>query len=238
MQLLVSVANPVEARSAIDGGADLIDAKDPLNGALGAVSLSTLRDIHATVAGRRVVTAALGDANDEVTAEREAFEYAAAGVGFVKVGFAGVTSSARVAELMAATVRGVRAAGRKSCGVVGVTYADTAATSSVDFPALVGIARRTGATGVLIDTALKDGPGLLQLISPGMLQSWVTMAHEAGLTAALAGKLTADDLWTLLDTKADIVGVRGAVCEGGRTGRVEREKVRLLRGRLQIAHTR
>ena len=45
MQLLVSVSNPTEARRAVDGGADVIDAKDPLNGALGAVSLDTLRQV-------------------------------------------------------------------------------------------------------------------------------------------------------------------------------------------------
>ena len=88
MQLLVSVANATEARDAVDGGADLIDAKNPLNGALGAVSLSMLREIHAAVADRRVVSAALGDADDEETIERAAFAYAATGVGFVKVGFA------------------------------------------------------------------------------------------------------------------------------------------------------
>ena len=70
-------------RSAVDGGADVIDAKDPLNGALGAVSLGTLRQIHSVVAGRRVVTAALGDAGDEKSIEQLAFEYARVGIGFV-----------------------------------------------------------------------------------------------------------------------------------------------------------
>jgi uncharacterized protein (UPF0264 family) len=231
MQLLVSVANPIEACHAVNGGADLIDAKDPLNGALGAVSLFTLRDIHAVVSGRRVVTAALGDANDADTIERRAFEYGAAGVGFVKVGFAGLTDAKRVTELVAATVRGVRATGRRSCGVVGVAYADTSA-SSVDFPMLVTIAARTGAQGVLIDTALKNGPGLVDLVSSALLRSWVAMAHDARLTVALAGRLTADDLPWALDTGADIVGVRGAACEGGRTGRVVQERVSLLRSRL------
>ena len=95
MQLLVSVANPAEARHALDGGADLIDAKDPSSGALGAVSLDTLRQIHTVVAGRRVVTAALGDAIDEESIERAAFDYGRIGVGFVKVGFAGIAALAR-----------------------------------------------------------------------------------------------------------------------------------------------
>ncbi len=65
MRLLVSVKNAEEAMAALAGGADLIDAKDPAAGALGAVSLDVLRDIHSTVAGLRPVSAALGDAIDE-----------------------------------------------------------------------------------------------------------------------------------------------------------------------------
>jgi uncharacterized protein (UPF0264 family) len=49
------------------------------------------------------------------------------------------------------------------------------------------------------------------------------------LLVALAGKLTADDLAFVRDAGADIAGVRGAACDGGRTGRVSSDKVALLR---------
>ena len=148
MQLLVSVANSAEARHALDGGADLIDAKDPSAGALGAVSLDTLRQIHAVAAGQRVVTAALGDAEDEDAVERAAFDYSSVGVGFVKIGFAGTTDLSRVERLIAAAVRGVRATGQRHCGVVAVAYADTGGASSADPSALADIAARAGATGL------------------------------------------------------------------------------------------
>ena len=51
MRLLVSVSSAAEASAALAGGADVIDAKDPLAGALGAVSADVLREIHAIVAG-------------------------------------------------------------------------------------------------------------------------------------------------------------------------------------------
>ena len=47
MQLLVSVTDAIEAAAALDGGADIIDAKDPASGALGAVTVDVFRDIHA-----------------------------------------------------------------------------------------------------------------------------------------------------------------------------------------------
>ena len=233
MQLLVSVSNASEARRAVNGGADLIDAKNPLTGALGAVTLDTLRQIGNAVSGRRVVTAALGDATDEETIRRAAFEYAATGVGFVKVGFAGITNRSRVERLIAAAGEGVKAARPLSCGAVAVAYADTGGTTSVDLDTLVDAAARTGATGVLLDTALKHGPGLRHLMSAPALEAWVARAHEAGLMVALAGKLTAGDLALVRDTGADIAGVRGAACESGRASSITEERVRLLRDALE-----
>lgn len=233
IQLLVSVANATEARDAINGGADLIDAKDPEQGPLGAVSLSTLRQIHMAVAGCRPVSAALGDADDEATVERMAREYAATGVGFVKIGFAGITCAARVGRLITAAVRGVRATNSTRCGVVAVAYADTGGTKSLKKSALVDAAADAGASGVLLDTADKEGPGLSRLVSLEKLAAWVAMAHHRALTVALAGKVTVDDLPFVSATGADIVGVRGAACDDGRTSRVVEAKVRAL-----IQHSR
>lgn len=229
MQLLVSVADAIEAHHAVEGGADLIDAKDPLTGALGAVSLATLRQIHDAVSARRTVTAAIGDASDEETIERTACEYGATGVGFVKVGFAGIAEPARVERLMAVAVRGMQAHG--AGGVVAVAYADAVATS-VDRFTLLDVAARSSASGVLLDTAHKRGPALPHLVSLRALTSWVSAAHSHGLTVALAGRLTADDLSRVLDTGADIAGVRGAACEAGRSSRVVAERVSALKARI------
>jgi uncharacterized protein (UPF0264 family) len=98
--------------------------------------------------------------------------------------------------------------------------------------AIVEIAARAGAIGVLLDTANKCGPGLRGLVAPSVLAAWVTKAHDAGLIVALAGKLTADDLVFVREAGADIAGVRGAACEGGRTGRVTADRVQMLRARL------
>ena len=66
-------------------------------------------------------------------------------------------------------------------------------------------------------------------MAPAALARWVGAAHDAGLLVAVAGRLTADDLAIVRDAGADIAGVRGAACEGGRTGRVSAEKVAFLR---------
>jgi (5-formylfuran-3-yl)methyl phosphate synthase len=248
MRLLVSVTNAAEARAALKGGADLIDAKDPAAGALGVVAIDEFHRIVGAVAGARPASAALGDAAEEAAVERSAGAFAQAGAVFVKVGFAGTANADRVASLMAAAVRGAadgRCAGLQSCerereakalrhfpenrGVVAVAYADANRANSILPRSLIDIAARSGAAGVLLDTFDKSHGGLLELVARSALGSWVAAAHDAGLFVALAGKLTASDLPVIRDAGADIVGVRGAVCCGDRTGHVTADRVRLVR---------
>src|SRR5213082_3340205 len=61
MRLLVSVVSVEEARRALAGGADIIDVKDPNEGALGAPSPRTLSEVVREVGGRAPVSVALGD---------------------------------------------------------------------------------------------------------------------------------------------------------------------------------
>lgn len=229
MRLLVSVTTAMEVPAALEGGADIVDAKDALTGALGPVSLDTLRAIHAAVAGARPVTAALGDASDEAEIEHRAYGFALAGVEFVKVGFAGITDATRIAGLISATVRGAAAGSDGRAGVVAVAYADADRVSTLAPATLPDIAVRAGAVGLLMDTADKTGPGLRGLVTPNALAAWVTTGHDNGLFVALAGKLTPEDLPFAHGSGADIAGVRGAACLGGRSGRVAADKVRMLR---------
>ena len=234
MQLLVSVVNAREARTAQLGGADLIDAKDPQRGSLGAVTPRVLRSIYAVVHPHRPVSAALGDAVDEAAIERRARAAAAAGIAYVKVGFSGITSPARVRTLATAAAHGAGAQGGGTRVVV-VAYADSARAGSLPPRTLAGIAAGAGAGGVLLDTAFKAAGGLFELLAPGTVREWVDAAHAAGLTVGLAGGLAARDLATASAIGADLVGVRGAACDGGRTGCVSRSRVAGLRALLGAA---
>jgi (5-formylfuran-3-yl)methyl phosphate synthase len=227
MKLLVSVTNAAEAVDAVTGGADLIDAKDAAAGPLGPVTVDVLTQIHAQVARSRPVSAALGEATDEHSIHHAAASFARAGAAFVKVGFAEATRPEKVETLLQAAVSGARIGGELS-DVIAVAYADVDRPDGGSAEALIEIAARAGAKGVLVDTADKDGPGLLALVSQDRLTRWVVRAHANGLLAALAGKLTARDLPLVAGMGADVAGVRGAACEGGRTGRVSIEKIRLL----------
>jgi uncharacterized protein (UPF0264 family) len=233
VRLLVSASSAADASAALLGGADIIDAKDPLSGSLGAVAPGVFRDIAERVRGLRPVTAALGDALDEESLEGLARRFATAGAAFVKVGFAGIVDSNRVRALLAAATRGVRTCRSSSAsatGVIAVAYADATRAVSLSPGELLDVAADACASGVLLDTFDKAREGLITLAATPTLARWVADAHDVGLIAAVAGKLSAGDIPLMRAIGADIAGVRGAACEGGRTGVVVAENVRMLRG--------
>jgi (5-formylfuran-3-yl)methyl phosphate synthase len=224
MRLLVSVRRAEEALAALAGGADIVDAKEPDAGALGAVSIDDLRAIVAAVRGATLVTAALGDAADAAAVERDAAAFVEAGAGLVKVGLSGIPDRERASTLLAAAARG---AGPHR--VIAVAYGDYAGVNAVAPVDILALAAREGLAGVLLDTADKSGPGLAALVPPASLAQWVRSARRAGLLVALAGRITLEQLDSMQATGADIVGVRGAACEGGRGGEVAAARVRLLK---------
>jgi uncharacterized protein (UPF0264 family) len=132
-----------------------------------------------------------------------------------------------VRELVAAAVRGARAAGAGTA-VIAVAYADATRVGSAPPDDVVDVAAQAGARGVLLDTACKMGGGVLALMTSEAIARWVRAVHEASLIAALAGKLTVRDVPVIRALGADVIGVRGAACDGGREGRVSVRRVRAL----------
>jgi uncharacterized protein (UPF0264 family) len=112
--------------------------------------------------------------------------------------------------------------------VIAVCYVD-APSAGVPPHQMIALAKACGAGGVLLDTADKAGPGLCGLMSRAALHEWLAAAADAGLLAALAGRLTLDDVAALSELPVAVVGVRGAACDAGRLGRVQADKVRALR---------
>ena len=224
MRLLVSVRTAAEAASAVAGGADIVDAKEPAAGALGAVALPVLREICATVGSARPVSAALGDGTDVGQIEADARACRNAGAAFVKVGVGRAATADGARQLLMAAARG-------GISVIAVAYADL--STGLSGEALIDIAAAAGVRGVLMDTAHKEGAGLPASIDAAALSAWVARARARRLIAAVAGQLTADDFAFARDSGADIVGVRGAACDGGRHGTLSSTRVQELQARLR-----
>lgn len=191
-RLLVSVRDPAEAEAALLAGADLIDAKDPERGALGALGPDMIRAIVARVGGR-AVTSAVADASvpPEVVS--------ATGVDWVKRGIEPRLWADPEALAALATAVPER--------LIAVLFAEDAPG-----PDLVPALAAAGFAGAMIDTAGKDGVRLTDLAEPAHLSAFTAACRARGLLCGLAGSLRLSDIPTLRAHAPDYLGFRGGLC--------------------------
>jgi uncharacterized protein (UPF0264 family) len=175
------------------------------------------------------LSAAIGDLPSlPGTAALAALGAVRSGAAYVKIGLWGSATT----EDAVAVLRAARYAVDGDAEVVAVTYADCARVPSRPLPPseLITAARRAGVSGCLLDTAIKDGRGLLSWLHADALAELVAEAHGAGLMMALAGELRAEDLPAVRAAGADIAGVRSAACRDGcRTAALDPERIARVR---------
>jgi uncharacterized protein (UPF0264 family) len=233
MRLLVSVRSAGEVAAAVAGGADIVDAKEPTAGSLGPVSGRVLREIARRVPAGVPLSIALGEPKNLVGLE--ATRAALHGLDptrsqvYVKVGLSAAGDGAG-ACLAALVELASRTATRPS--VIAVAYADYVAAGAPAPETVMRLAADTGADGVLLDTWGKDGRDLFHHLAEPALRAWIEQARAAGLLVALAGSLSIEGVRAVAELPADIVGVRGAACIGGRAGAVSEGLVAGLKAAL------
>jgi (5-formylfuran-3-yl)methyl phosphate synthase len=228
--LLVSVRSAAEASLALEGGADVIDVKEPLRGPLGAADSSVIGEVIAEVNGRVPVSAAMGElANHPGQASslplRElagSLSHSCSALTWIKFGPArlGEHIDSRMDEL-----RHWQGPGEP----VLVAYADYERTQSPSPERLADLAIQLRFNAFLIDTGIKDGSTLLKWMSLSRLAEIRKRLDGANVRFALAGSLTMDEIRELRFVAPDWFAVRGAACDGGRTGTISAERVRALK---------
>lgn len=225
--LLASVRSLAEARLVAAGGADWIDLKEPAAGALGAVDAATVAAVARAFGATHRISATIGDCWDmpEVIPARVA-AMSAAGAQYVKVG-------ACAADPAPGLLKALAAACVPPARVIVVCFAEHAPQTR-DLERLAA----TGIVGVMLDTAVKDGPRLPELVAPHALAAFVRVARGLGLLSGLAGRLRTDDVPALLAAAPDYLGFRGALCDGGaREADIDPARVTALARRLACATT-
>ena len=217
-RFLASVRDVAEAETALAAGADIIDLKDPAKGALGALASDAIASCVAAIAGRAELSATVGDLPMEPATVLSAVRATAAtGVDYVKLGLFPGGDARGCLRLLAEQARGLR--------LILVVFAD----ASPGFDA-IREAALIGASGVMLDTACKDGRSLLDHLSLDVLADFVAEARAEGLLVGLAGSLRAIDVPHLLPLEPDLLGFRGALCLGGaRGGALDQEPVTSIR---------
>jgi (5-formylfuran-3-yl)methyl phosphate synthase len=235
MELLVSVRSPAEVEPALSGGADILDAKEPTRGSLGAVAPDALAEIVDRIPPHVDLSIALGDLStpgDVSNAITRLPELTRQGRVYLKLGFASVSSFERVRALLQEATDAARCH-PASPGIVAVAYADYEFAGTVPPAVLCRAAASAFVRGVLLDTYLKGRGSLFTWVTPTALSELIARAHGSGMLVALAGSLTLEHLRAVCAAGPDILGVRGAACSGGRQGIVSRSKVRQLLDQLR-----
>lgn len=206
-RLLVSVRDAAEAALARDRGADLIDAKDPDRGALGALPLETVRAI-AAASGDRLTSAVAGEPRDAREASACLAALAGTGVRYLKIAWA---------------------PGRDAAGltlpaglpVIAVLFAEDG-PEGADVPALAA----AGFSGAMIDTRGKDGRRLTDHLPLPRLAGFAEACRAHGLLSGLAGSLSLDDIPDLAALGPGYLGFRGGLCaQGDRKGGLDPERI-------------
>lgn len=225
--LLASVADLGEMRLARAGGADVIDLKQPAFGALGAWSsdalVAAVQFWSAWPLPRPLLSATAGDQPMVPAILRAAVERVAeARVPVIKVGlFASAHTGACIEALTPIAAR---------TRLVGVLFADQEPDMG-----LLPMLGRAGFLGAMLDTADKKAGRLTDHLDPLTLGQFVGEARRNGLMTGLAGSLAMADIAPLKAVGADYLGFRGALCTGGREGRLDPRRLRAVRTRLTRA---
>jgi uncharacterized protein (UPF0264 family) len=230
MLVLVSPKDIDEALEAIEGGADIIDVKNPAEGSLGANFPWVIREVAklAKSFGKQV-SATTGDMPFKPgTASLAALGAAMAGADYIKVGLYGVRNESEAQEMIKAVVRAVKDFDSEKKVVI-AGYGDFYRINAINPLKLPAIASSCGADVVMVDTAIKDGTSIFDHLRFENLYSFVSMAKEHGLLCAVAGNLKWNHLDSLKKLSPDIIGVRSVVCEAGRDSKIRRELVKKLK---------
>jgi hypothetical protein len=226
MKLLISVQNVDEVSLCLEASVDIIDVKNPEEGSLGGASPLIIREIKEIIGNRAELSAAIGDfPNLPNTAALAALGAAFSGAEYVKIGLYGVRKKEEAIKLLQRVVETLKDFD-DSVKLVAAGYADSQRISSIPPHFIPEVAEESGADVAMLDTAVKDGKKLTEILNLDLLSNFVEDAHQRGLKVALAGSLKKDDIPTIQKIGADIIGFRGAVCEGGREGKISEKKLR------------
>jgi uncharacterized protein (UPF0264 family) len=234
--LLASAADADEAGAALLAGADIVDLKDPARGVLGACDVRVLAEAAAArrrLAPGRPLSAALGAAREDDAAP---LAVAAARLGFdyLKAGLDGTTDWHEAVALLRPLAAAARSAA-PGARLIAASYADAPAVGALAPADLPAAAAAAGFDGCLLDTAVKDGRGVLDHLGIAGIALFVRACRARGLLAAVAGSIAAPDLALVVAAGPDIIGARGALCAGGRRGRLDGGRVRAFRAAIRAA---
>lgn len=223
---LASVESLEEAQLLVEQLPDILDMKNPSKGALGALTHQTVTQIVNWINKRCLCSATVGDLPMQPEIISAAIRsMAETGVDYVKIGLFDEPGLIQCIQQLEPTIISLKKP------VIAVIFADQLPQQE-----LIPLLEKYGFAGVMLDTARKDGQGLLNHLSVAALHQFVVEAKSAGLLCGLAGALRIEDIETLSPLQPDYLGFRSALChQHRRTNRLDPYLAKQIHNQLNAA---
>jgi (5-formylfuran-3-yl)methyl phosphate synthase len=222
--MLASVCNVKEAQQVLDVGVDIIDLKNPLDGALGALDNELVKEIVEFINGVKPISATIGNlpCKAEIL-EPEIRKMALTGVDIIKIGvFERIDGKSELEMLSRLSKEGFR--------IVLVFFAE----HFMDNRNLEDYAK-AGVIGVMLDTLHKQNGSLAEKLEYSTLSEFVKDGKRLKMLVGLAGSLNETHVLELVETGADYLGFRGGLCkEGNRSNVLDTEMAFKVRSKITI----
>ena len=229
-RLLVSVRSRAEASSAVAGGCDILDLKEPNRGSLGMVDLKIAEEV-VDFTNDVPLSLALGELSD--WKQNKSFPLIPPGITYCKIGLSGQAAHSRWQQKWKHFRESVDESGSREHGWIAVIYADYQNAGAPAPEEVLEAATNTNCAGVLIDTFSKTAGNVFECLPLQDLSRFIAQIRSSGMLVALAGSVSLNHLPTILPLRPDIVAVRGSVCRDfRRTSEVQMEHVQQFKETL------
>ncbi|SJM89827.1 (5-formylfuran-3-yl)methyl phosphate synthase [Crenothrix polyspora] len=217
-KMLASVNSVEEALFVLQENVDIIDLKQPALGALGALELAVVREIVATIAKRKPVSATIGDLPMHARLIFNAVQaMAETGVDYIKLGFFPADNWQSIIDQLATLT--------ENSALIAVLFADQQPDMTI-IPAL----KQAGFTGVMLDTMNKKSGSLNQVMTADEIHHFIDQAKQQHLLCGLAGSLSLQSIPDLRQYQANYLGFRGALCNQHiRTGQLNQYAIKQIK---------
>lgn len=204
-QLLISVTDVNEAQIALAHGADLIDLKDPHQGALGALPVHTIQEVVNFVGANRTsqqqyTSATVGDLPMQADLiAQQVLKIANTKVDFVKIGFfESEDYQPCLAALQLIVQQGVK--------LIAVLFAE------MQYPEqLIDDIKAAGFYGLMLDTAQKNGGTFMDYYTHEQMALFASRVKNNAMAFGLAGSLNIQHLEKVRAYHPTYIGFRGGV---------------------------
>lgn len=223
-QMLISVKNVQEADIALRHGADIIDLKDPGQGALGALPITEIHSIIDFVANRKAVSATIGDIPmvPELIVQY-VMQLQGIRLNYLKIGFFETPD-------YLPCLKSISLIKTKCQPLIAVLFAE------IRYPDyLIAEIKKAGFIGIMFDTSIKNGSTYQEYFSEKEFEQLASEIAAQQLLFGVAGSLHLSHVDSAKNMKPDFMGFRGGVCqENKRQAALDSEKIIQIKNALKI----